>query len=73
MGWNSIKQGSVDIFQALQQGEIFAIDNNDPMCLRSLIDPEKQFCVGSLKDGRDPCYGDTGGPILQWMDNRWEQ
>ncbi|CAF4692843.1 unnamed protein product [Rotaria sp. Silwood1] len=73
MGWNSIKQGSVDIFQALQQGEIFAIDNNDPMCLRSLIDREKQFCAGSLKDGRDPCYGDTGGPILQWMDNRWEQ
>ncbi|CAF3541616.1 unnamed protein product [Rotaria sordida] len=73
IGWNSIRQGKVDIFNPLQQREIFVIDNNNPMCLRSFIDPEKQFCTGFLKDGRDPCYGDSGGPILQWMSNRWEQ
>ncbi|CAF2792753.1 unnamed protein product [Rotaria sp. Silwood2] len=91
IGWDSIRQGTVNIYNALQQGEIFVIDNNDSMCLRLLIDPKKQFCAGLIQDGRDPCYGmfhtceividyshliilgDSGGPILQWMSNRWEQ
>jgi len=51
IGWDSIRQGEAAKFNALQQGEIFVIDNNDRMCLRSFIDPEKQFCAGFLKDG----------------------
>jgi len=51
IGWDSIRQGEIAKFNALQQGEIFVIDNNDRMCLRSFIDPEKQFCAGFLKDG----------------------
>jgi hypothetical protein len=51
IGWKSAKQGIMNIFTTLQQGEIFVIDNNDPMCLRSWINPEKQFCAGLSKDG----------------------
>jgi secreted trypsin-like serine protease len=51
IGWQSIRQGEMNEYNALQQGEIFLIDNNDQMCRRSFIDPEKQFCGGFLKDG----------------------
>jgi hypothetical protein len=51
IGWQSIRQRKVSSLKALQQGEIFLIDNNDSMCQRSFIDPDKQFCAGLLKDG----------------------
>ncbi|CAF1178577.1 unnamed protein product [Rotaria sordida] len=73
IGWQSLRSDKIDIFNALKQGEIFLIGNNYPICRRSFIDPDKQFCAGILKGGIDPCYGDAGGPILQWMGNRWEQ
>ena len=51
IGWQSISQGKVDGANALRQGAISLIGHNDPMCRRSFINPEKQFCAGFSKDG----------------------
>ncbi|CAF1462803.1 unnamed protein product [Adineta steineri] len=39
------------------QTEIFTIDNNDPICRRSFIDPEKQICTGIYQGGKGTCRG----------------
>ncbi len=52
IGWQSLRQGKVDMFNPLHQGEVFLIANNHPMCRRSFIDPDKQFCTGFLDDGK---------------------
>ncbi|CAF4121086.1 unnamed protein product, partial [Rotaria sp. Silwood2] len=70
IGWgnrnNSILDNSPD---NLHQVQVFSIDNNDPNCIESLHDPEIQFCAGLQQGGK----GDSGGPIFQWLNNRWEQ
>ncbi|CAF0726136.1 unnamed protein product [Rotaria sp. Silwood1] len=53
----------------LQQVEVYAIDNEDPMCISAMNDSEIQFCVGLPDDGK----GDSGGPIFQWTGQYWEQ
>ncbi|CAF3337433.1 unnamed protein product [Rotaria sp. Silwood1] len=36
----------------LQQVEVYAIDNEDPMCISAMNDSEIQFCVGLPDDGK---------------------
>ncbi|CAF4824582.1 unnamed protein product [Rotaria sp. Silwood1] len=57
----------------LQQIEVCAIDNEEPMCISAMNDSEIQFCVGLPDDGKDSCQGDSGGPIFQWTGQYWEQ
>ncbi|CAF1321149.1 unnamed protein product, partial [Didymodactylos carnosus] len=57
----------------LLQVEVFATDNNDTICNKSLYDTEIQFCAALYAGGKDTCQGDSGGPPLQWLGNRWEQ
>ncbi|CAF3035415.1 unnamed protein product [Rotaria sp. Silwood2] len=74
IGWGNIKQSWLDNSpDNLHQVQVFTIDNNDPICNKSLYDTQVQFCAALYEGGKDTCQGDSGGPILQWLDNRWEQ
>ncbi|CAF3322035.1 unnamed protein product, partial [Rotaria sp. Silwood2] len=74
IGWGYTKMNdSTTSPDNLLQVEVFTIDNNDPICNKSLYNPEIQFCAALYEGGKDTCQGDSGGPILQWLGNRWEQ
>ncbi|CAF2572957.1 unnamed protein product [Rotaria sp. Silwood2] len=74
IGWGRTKMNdSVSSPDNLLQVEVFTIDNNDPICNKSLYDAEIQFCAALYEGGKDSCQGDSGGPILQWLGDRWEQ
>ncbi|CAF0852847.1 unnamed protein product [Adineta steineri] len=70
IGYGSKENDHNNLSNNLQQTELFTIDNNDSICRRSFIDPEKQICTGIYQGGKGTC---RGGPVLQWIGNRWEQ
>ncbi|CAF0725050.1 unnamed protein product [Rotaria sp. Silwood1] len=71
VGWGSTQYGYNNMSNTLQQASVYVIDNNDHICQQWIHDGEKQFCAGMY--GKDPCYGDSGGPIFQWKGTYWEQ
>ncbi|CAF3883433.1 unnamed protein product, partial [Rotaria sp. Silwood1] len=74
IGWGNIKQDWTNNSpDNLHQVQVFAIDNNDPICNKSLFDTQVQFCAALYEGGKDTCQGDSGGPILQWLGDQWEQ
>ncbi|UJR25720.1 hypothetical protein I4U23_007071 [Adineta vaga] len=73
IGWGRRQLNSFDQSTILQQVEVYAIDNNDPICKTAMNDSETQFCAGLHKGGKDSCQGDSGGPIFQWAGDYWEQ
>ncbi|CAF3533213.1 unnamed protein product [Rotaria socialis] len=74
IGWGNIKESFFDNSpDNLHQVQVFTIDNNDPICNKSIFDTQVQFCAALHEGGKDTCQGDSGGPILQWLGDRWEQ
>ncbi|CAF3227069.1 unnamed protein product [Rotaria sp. Silwood2] len=73
VGWGTFDKLAFRKPQLLQQLSIYAIDHNDPTCARSIGHVNVQFCGGLYEGGKGICYGDTGGPIFQWLGDRWEQ
>ncbi|CAF4166367.1 unnamed protein product, partial [Adineta steineri] len=73
IGWGALGSGVSLNPIILQQAEVFAIDNNDPICTQTMNDSEIQFCAGLREGGKDSCQGDSGGPIFQWQGGYWEQ
>jgi secreted trypsin-like serine protease len=39
-------------------------------CLIQYIDND-QFCAGNVYKRKDTCNGDSGGPLLKLVNNRW--
>jgi len=35
-----------------------------------IMDLNNVFCTGGLNDGKDSCYGDSGGPVVKMKDGR---
>jgi secreted trypsin-like serine protease len=51
IGWGMTRNNESYTSDKLQQAEIFVIDNKNPTCSNSNIDPNKQFCAGFEHDG----------------------
>ncbi|UJR20471.1 hypothetical protein I4U23_023600 [Adineta vaga] len=73
IGWGAMQPGSFLQSEYLQQIRISTIDNQDPICQKTINDNELQFCAGLYNDEKDACLGDSGGPILYWTGQYWEQ
>ncbi|CAF2487921.1 unnamed protein product [Rotaria sp. Silwood2] len=73
IGWGILRFGTTYIPEILQQAQVFAMNNEDPVCLSSINNTELQFCAGLYEGGKDSCQGDSGGPIFQWTGQYWEQ
>ncbi|CAF0974550.1 unnamed protein product [Adineta steineri] len=67
-GWGSInyEQSSPD---TLQQVTINFKHHFDKKCNAMIYNPYIHFCAGTDKDEKS----DSGGPIFQWIGDRWEQ
>ena len=52
IGWGTTQAGLVYTPDTLRQVEVFAIDNNNPACLKSIQNPELQFCAGIYEGGK---------------------
>ncbi|CAF1490929.1 unnamed protein product [Adineta ricciae] len=72
IGWGLLNT-SGSISDVLQQVTIKLIDQRDRICASTTFDPSSQFCAGLDQGGKGPCYGDSGGPIFQWIGDRWQQ
>ncbi|CAF4381653.1 unnamed protein product, partial [Rotaria sordida] len=70
IGWGVLISGTLYLPEILQQTQVFAIDDQNPICLNSIENTELQFCAGLFEDS---CQGDSGGPIFQWTGQYWEQ
>ncbi len=53
IGWGSTQRSDRNMSVTLQQASIYTSDNNDPTCLQSISDVEKQFCAGMNGRGND--------------------
>ncbi|CAF0916577.1 unnamed protein product [Rotaria sordida] len=73
IGWGVLLSGTLYLPEILQQTQVFAIDDQNPICLNSIENTELQFCAGLFEGGKDSCQGDSGGPIFQWTGQYWEQ
>ncbi|CAF3908646.1 unnamed protein product [Adineta steineri] len=54
---------------SLQQVTLKLIDQRDKICASEILNSSSQFCAGLYEGGK----GDSGGPIFQWIGDRWEQ
>jgi hypothetical protein len=55
VGWGSTQYGNNHMSDTLHQASVYMIDNNDPTCLESIYDVEKQFCAGMQGRGNEKC------------------
>jgi secreted trypsin-like serine protease len=76
MGWGAIgvTTGGRLVFPAQR----LAVDVpvwTDRECARFLgkrYDPATMLCAGYAAGGHDPCYGDSGSPLMIWLDEQWQ-
>ncbi|CAF4369257.1 unnamed protein product [Rotaria socialis] len=73
VGWGAANRPANIKPQLLQQLYIRTIHHNDSTCARSIGHVTVQFCGGVYEGGKGICYGDSGGPIFEWLGDRWEQ
>lgn len=68
VGWGFTEGNFFKASDSLMQVKIHiqAFDN----CGLSYI-PIFQFCAGNPQLGKDTCNGDSGGPIMEYINNRW--
>lgn len=52
IGWGDLRESEGDTPSILQQVQVLAIDNDDPICRESLNDRELQFCAGLQEGGK---------------------
>lgn len=52
IGWGVLEHGGVRPPELLQQVQVYAIDNEDPICIGALNDTQTQFCAGLAEGGK---------------------
>ena len=75
IGWGRRSKYQNTLSSTLQQGTMEVI-NGDPRCLLSKLsvqyDQEKIYCAIDISNSKHSiCKGDSGGPLLYYMNSRW--
>ncbi|CAF3023785.1 unnamed protein product [Rotaria sp. Silwood2] len=73
IGWGFLGCFNCTTPDIIQQATLLSMHYNHSTCATSINHIKTQFCAGVYEGGKGPCIGDSGGPILRWIGNRWEQ
>lgn len=52
IGWGTLRSGDSSLPDILQHVEVFAIDNQESICIASINNTELQFCAGLTEGGK---------------------
>jgi len=71
LGWGMADSGSYWYYPAvLRQVDLPVVSNSYCNTIYSTTLTDGQLCAGYY-EGKDVCNGDSGGPIVAWIDDQW--
>jgi secreted trypsin-like serine protease len=71
IGWGATCEGCAGTSQLREVG-IDLVDHAKCSALLGTL-TSRQVCAGKLEGGKDSCQGDSGGSLLTWNVDHWEQ
>ncbi|CAF3628079.1 unnamed protein product [Rotaria sordida] len=75
IGWGITEYSRMYPSTILQQVTVKAVASTSSDCTtstREMVNVTVHFCAGVPGGGKDACLGDSGGPIMAFVDNRWQ-
>ncbi|CAF3497006.1 unnamed protein product [Rotaria sp. Silwood1] len=75
IGWGATEYSPMNPSTTLQQVTVKAVASTSSDCTTStneMVNVTVHFCAGISGGGKDACLGDSGGPIMAFVDNRWQ-
>ncbi|CAF3711377.1 unnamed protein product [Rotaria sordida] len=72
IGWGFKSQYIRVLSNTLQQVTVQAFSSASAACQQSgMVNSFVQFCAGTIAGGKDGCLGDSGGPLMAFVNRRW--
>ncbi|CAF4263140.1 unnamed protein product, partial [Rotaria socialis] len=72
IGWGTTSQYSKTPSSYLQQVTVQAFSSRSTWCQQSgIANTAVSFCAGIIDGGKDTCRGDSGGPLMAFVNNTW--
>ncbi|CAF4155148.1 unnamed protein product, partial [Rotaria sordida] len=72
IGWGYTSQFIDVVSNTLRQVTVQAFSSTSFDCQRTgILNSSTQFCAGTITGGKDTCQGDSDGPLMAFVDNRW--
>ncbi|CAF1203598.1 unnamed protein product [Rotaria sordida] len=72
IGWGYLFEYIYIISNTLRQVTVQAFSSTSFDCQRTgILNSSTQFCAGTITGGKDTCQGDSDGPLMAFVDNRW--
>ncbi|CAF3793714.1 unnamed protein product [Rotaria socialis] len=72
IGWGTTSQYSKTPSSYLQQVTVQAFSSRSTWCQQlGIANTAVSFCAGIIDGGKDTCRGDSGGPLMAFVNNTW--